>query len=165
MKLKSILLGALCALGASSMASAQQCVDHSAVEIGLSSLRLSNVEVVEASAESRTERGAFPDGTLFSATNASCDGKSLTVRADLASDPQTAMRLTQLQGQIDRLTGCAPFDYDQADAVRMQATEAIDSGQGMEPAELFSTEACTVNLSVETGAPGRMIAVYAIEQH
>ena len=155
-------LGGLVLLAAASAAQAQSCVDHAATPIGLTELRVRDASVVEASAERRVERGAFPDGTILTATNESCDGKTLTVAADLASDPQTAMRLTQIAGQIDRLTRCAPLDYAIADATQAAAASAIDSGAAMESAVFADHDQCAISLAVEPGEAGRMIAVYTI---
>lgn len=160
--LNAFLAGIIVAGAGAAAAHGQPCVDHSGTEIGLAGLRVQNFEVVEAAPERRVERGNFPDGTVLTAIAGSCDGRTLIVEADVAPDAQTAMRLTQIMGQIDRLTQCAPFDYERADATRNAAAAAIDAGQLAEAGVLADHGACAMSLGVEPGEGGRMTAIFTI---
>jgi len=148
-----------------SSAHPESCVSHADTPLGVENLSVQDFEVVSAHAHQRTERGSFPDGTILSATNQSCLGDILDIRVNLMPDSQTAMRLTQINGLIDRLTACTPDDYARADRVRLSATEAIDAAARLNETLFISNARCQASLAVEPGDKGRMIVRYQIQTH
>tara|TARA_R110000868_G_scaffold56830_1_gene176044 strand:- start:32450 stop:32932 length:483 start_codon:yes stop_codon:yes gene_type:complete len=154
------------ALASTALAMTDTCIDHTSYTFELAAARLANVEILRSEPTGRAERGSFPDGTLVTLSAGYCTTPVIVMSVDAPIDGQTAMRLGQLMGRLDRITGCVAEDYDALDTAFAATAEAMTTGGSYLDGDTALAEAAanTIRFSAHAG-DGRMLAEFTCTKH
>lgn len=154
------------ALASTTLVLTDTCVNHSAYSFELAAARLANVEILRNDASGRSERGSFPDGTIVTLSAEYCSTPVIVMSVDAPIDAQTAMRLNQLTGRLDRITGCVAEDYSVLDTAFAATADAMAAGGQYEDDNhpLAQTAANTIRFTARAEG-GRMLAEFSCTKH
>ena len=154
------------ALASTALAMSETCLDHTSYTFDLAAARLANVEILRSEASGRSERGSFPDGTIVTLSAEYCATPVIVMTVDAPIDEQTAMRLNQLAGRLDRIAGCFAEDYDALDTAFGATADAMAAGGSYNDGDtpLADTAANTIRFSAHAEG-GRMHAEFSCTKH